>query len=442
MDPDELETEPKFSEVFTRNYNVCEVLDLIADYCDGIEQCRGKTVAAVFGVTQAGKSTTINALAHGALTLKARRRNQCTFALPDDIPKEKQAEMGTGTVGCTKAPKCFSLGGEGDEVLLLDTRGFFDERYPNEMIASSILTQVALDEAKEVKLIFLQRCECFFGGHVGMGPFGRMFGNLVRSNDIPALFLFNDYRWPIDASSDEEKVKKVIEEMKDEWKNTEEAKNNQLTEAVSRIIVRILQSPQNPVAGLNYRPEQVIDIALGKMKHAGTEVEEEAFHKLNQIIKDDEEYKSEQKKMLYLEAMTKAFNGSVSDNCFSSTIKFIRSKVKGIGSSISSSLTMASPEQQKLAAVPVQQQSASPAATAQQAQPAQRAPSPVRRAPPQPPQRAPSPVRRPPPQPPQRTPSPTGAKQEPQPAQRAPSPVRRASPQPPQRTPSPTAARQ
>jgi len=220
---------------FTRDYNVIDVLDLIAQYCERIKECKGKTVAAIFGVTQAGKSTTINALAYGPLTVKKRVRDQVEYSCPRYVPVELQSKMGTGRTGCTKAPECFALGGLGDEVILLDTRGVFDDRYINEMIASSILTQIALDGAREVKLVFLQQSRSFFGGHVGMMPFSTMFGDFVKSDNINALFLFNNYTEAVDGVGGQKYVD-IMDEFTEQMAQTKAERDKQVDEAIERIV--------------------------------------------------------------------------------------------------------------------------------------------------------------------------------------------------------------
>lgn len=305
------------SAEFTKNYNVIKVLDLIAEYCAGVEQCKGKTVAAIFGLTQVGKSTAINALAHGALEQNTQRWGVCEYKVPGGVPKEKQAEMGTGTVGCTKAPKCFTLGGDGGyEVLLLDTRGLFDERDPNEMVASSILTQAALYHAAHIKLVFLQRCEGFFEGHVGMMTFGTPFGRFIKSNDIPALFLFNKFPsklMPAGIDTTVEKLKYINDEMIKKMADTEVEKDQQMKEAIARIIKRILSKPNCPVAELKakYTVDQIIKMMLGAVSLSSITSEQQMLETLDQLVKDDPEFLEEQKKMLYIDAMSKAFRQTV-----------------------------------------------------------------------------------------------------------------------------------
>jgi len=296
---------------FTRDYNVIDVLDLIAQYCERIKECKGKTVAAIFGVTQAGKSTTINALAYGPLTVKKRVRDQVEYSCPRYVPVELQSKMGTGRTGCTKAPECFALGGLGDEVILLDTRGVFDDRYINEMIASSILTQIALDGAREVKLVFLQQSRSFFGGHVGMMPFSTMFGDFVKSDNINALFLFNNYTEAVDGVGGQKYVD-IMDEFTEQMAQTKAERDKQVDEAIERIVKRILSVPKNPVAELStkYSTRDIIDMMFGRKAAPASDHEQELLQDLNLLVADDDEYKEEIKKMLYIEAMNNAFRRS------------------------------------------------------------------------------------------------------------------------------------
>ena len=228
-------------------YDVRQVLKILAEHRNEIEGCKGKTVVGVFGLQQVGKSTTINALTLGPLR-KVTASGETVFIPVGKTVKREVAESGSGRVGCTKTPNVYPID---DEMVLLDTRGFFDERNPNEMVAATLLTEMALKQAKCVKLIFLQRVASVLKGGVGMRDFGVAFGKLVKNEDIPAIFVFNNCPAnPAFRKKGEILQDAVLRCLKEEWNSYWVQHEKEKEQYMLRIISRLRSTMTGDVANL------------------------------------------------------------------------------------------------------------------------------------------------------------------------------------------------
>jgi len=283
------------------DYDVKEVLKIVAEGGKDIESCTGKDVIAFFGLQQVGKSTTINALKFGPLKIKSRARSG---NVAYDLPPGASA-VGNGRIGCTKSPAGYPID---DDLVLLDTRGFFDVRYPNEMVAATILTDMALRHAKSVRLVFLQRIDNFLNGHAGMRTFGEIFGKFVKNDSIPVLFLFNNCRFEVSGEG-EEKQRNIVEELKNLWKEIISEQKELWTDTMKRVIQRIRVTNSKPELNklFTYDNEQLLQIMLGEKTVKFSEEENRLFSELVKMIQNDAEFVKLDEECRYLRAMKKAF---------------------------------------------------------------------------------------------------------------------------------------
>ena len=290
---------------------MCEVLKIIAKESSRLCQAGEEvTVVAFFGEQQKGKSTTINALVHGVLEKGEvdYASGNVTYTVPKGREKGPVAESGTGMIGCTRLPYLYQ---QGDDLLLLDTRGFFDEKHKNEMVAATIMTEATLRRAKgNVKLVFLQRVEDFAGGLSGMQDFGKMYGKLVSSDSVPAMFLLNNWRVPTNKIG-EEHHRYVKERIKQSWDKIVELYNDEWTERVMDIFERLdkLSQNQGDLFGVlfdNFTYDQLWTM-MGQKDTPLDETEQVLLNELKEIILKDEEFTQMCEKYRYLEALQKAF---------------------------------------------------------------------------------------------------------------------------------------
>jgi len=289
------------------NYNVAEVLKIVNKKGDDIEVCQGKDVVVFFGVQQVGKSTSINTQIVGPLLkVSCDMFGNITFGPRPDVPKElvnKMAKTGTGSMGCTKAPKAYLLD---DGLVLLDTRGMFDVRYPNEMIASIILTQKALKLAKSVRVVFLQRVKSLQEGVVGMRPFGEVFGKLVTDDNIPALFLFNGF--PAEGGG-EERQNSVMTLLVDKWKEKYEEYEVFWSEMMDRVIQRIKATSGKRFENVfkKLSKEDFRKMVRGEEPEHNLD-KDPRFAELIRLVMNDDEFRKNSEEYRYLKVMKKAFD--------------------------------------------------------------------------------------------------------------------------------------
>lgn len=163
-------------------------------------QATGKDLVIFMSTSQVGKSTTINALLNGALEYRETPDGMVVFEVPQtSLPKAKMGEPGGRS--CTTLPSTYTR--RESPFVFLDTRGFFDSgRNTNGEIAASILNEMAVRDARSVRLVFLERYDTVKRGIVQFGRVGEVLGKIVKNDSVPVLFLFNGfYPEPRDGAS-------------------------------------------------------------------------------------------------------------------------------------------------------------------------------------------------------------------------------------------------
>jgi len=233
-------------------YDVKEVMRLLAEGQQDITICNGKHVILLCGKLQTGKSTTINALKHGPLIEGEDEKGFPTFSIPDQekIPLDDIAGIGNGISGCTKGPKGY-LFPFGKDMVIVDTRGFFDNRDVNEEAACALLMTNVLERARSVRLVFMISCDQFMQGEIGMRDCGQVIGEILNGYKAPALFLFNYYRAKTKAEfksmpdDPTELQKYVFDKMKVLWKAVMRDNKKQTDLLYAKTAAKILSSWKN-----------------------------------------------------------------------------------------------------------------------------------------------------------------------------------------------------
>jgi len=304
------------------NYDVCQVLSIVAKYGGGVNACKGKDVIAIFGEQQSGKSTTINALTLGPLGvgIDGDDWEHAVYAPPCGTPVSRVASMGSGMIGCTPAPKGYPLG----DKMILDTRGLFDIRYPNEMVAATILTEIALKEAKSIRLVFLMNINSKFqNGFVGMQAFGEMFGKLVKDPNIPILFLFNN---PPPSRSQRKPAKgkaaqqAMLNRLCSWWDKIYNTYQNEMKNFTVEVLVK-LRTNYTRDDKLNYEQKQKLsrlferhsiehlaEMLIGTKALSSSPEDMNVLKFLRDTIRNDQQYQTREQDTLYIEIMKKGFD--------------------------------------------------------------------------------------------------------------------------------------
>jgi len=238
--PHSKESFRKSSNVSGDEYRMRKVFELIEMNENCFSSCEGKNVIVLMGKTQAGKSVTINALHFGCLTKTRLGKDRYKFDLPSGCEAGEGAETGDGMGSCTKLPAGYVYG---EDTVLLDTRGFFDTTMtPIDEAAASVLMELVLRKAKSVKLVLLQRCSEFFSGLIGMQLLGEVFGKVVTCDDVPVMYLFNDYK-PDDidemqkmmAMKPDEKQKYIMDRLVKDFSVVEKGAQKNIDALVKRL---------------------------------------------------------------------------------------------------------------------------------------------------------------------------------------------------------------
>lgn len=184
--------EPQLSK-----YAISRVISLVAQGEKSIADCTGKDLVIFIGGTQVGKSTTINSLL--GVQMKKNRDGSISSAptfdptAPDAPTVALMGKLEEGGRSCTEFPALYTH--PSSPFCFLDTRGFFDIRRDAESdTASSILMEMAVKRARNVRLVHLGRFDHFNEGLAGFSRFGEMLSDIVVSDDVPIFFLFNYYR--------------------------------------------------------------------------------------------------------------------------------------------------------------------------------------------------------------------------------------------------------
>lgn len=167
-----------------------KVIDLVTEGEKRIVPTSGKDLILIIGKTQTGKSTLINAL----LGVHFEEQEDETLAAvpPESIIAPVGSKQGGG-VSCTKWPALYvsSTSNTG----FLDTQGFFDMRGDREAnIASSILMEMAINQAKSVKVVCLIKYSSIKDGMSDFHQIGEEISRIIRKDDAPIFFLFNRFQ--------------------------------------------------------------------------------------------------------------------------------------------------------------------------------------------------------------------------------------------------------
>lgn len=177
-------------KVWAAQDRTADVVKIVLDQKKYI-QATGKDLVIFMSTSQVGKSTTINVLLNGALEYRETPDGMVVFEAPQtSLPKAKMGEPGGRS--CTTLPSTYTK--DGSPFVFLDTRGFFDSgRNTNGGIAASILNEMAVRDARSVRLVFLERYDTVKRGIVQFGRVGEVLGKIVKNNSVPVLFLFNGF---------------------------------------------------------------------------------------------------------------------------------------------------------------------------------------------------------------------------------------------------------
>jgi hypothetical protein len=183
---------------------ITSITQLVLENEFRIGNVEGKDLVIFLGLAQVGITSTINAL----MGTKYKLVNKC---LETENGSSNVFETGArGGESCTKFPqRCSHPDGK---VVFLDTRGFFDtSKNREEEIASSILIEMAVNKAKSVRLVVLERYADISGGLVRFSRLGEIISKLAVRIDgsrfIPVLFVFNRFSCGDDEKSMEEYLK-------------------------------------------------------------------------------------------------------------------------------------------------------------------------------------------------------------------------------------------
>ena len=156
----------------------------------GAECCIGKKVTAVFGETQVGKSTVINAWKGIPFVLKDGKVVTADGRKPP-------APIGANGVSCTMHPVVYPT--DDEDFVFFDTVGWKGNEDKEITLASKILLDMGLSSATEIRFVFLSSCVDFARGASKMLEFVKNFSELI-SKPVPVFWLFNRYH-----SDDEDK---------------------------------------------------------------------------------------------------------------------------------------------------------------------------------------------------------------------------------------------
>ena len=156
----------------------------------GAECCVGKKVTAIFGETQIGKSTVINAWKGIPFVWKDGKVETADG-------RDPPAPIGANGVSCTMHPVVYPT--EDEDFVFLDTVGWKGNEDREITLASKILLDMGLSSASEIRFVFLSSCVDFARGASKMLEFVKNFSELINK-PVPVFWLFNRYH-----SDDEDK---------------------------------------------------------------------------------------------------------------------------------------------------------------------------------------------------------------------------------------------
>lgn len=169
-------------------YTIQEVFKLVIEGEKIISQAKGKDLILFVGKTQVGKSTTINSL----LGVNFKYSGNRVAADPPESILAPIGDVKNGGVSCTIYPRVYIS--ENSDKCYLDTQGFFDNRRNKVIIiASKIIMQMAINQAKSVRAVVL--CN-YYDIEVGLAEYdklGEELSNFFKSDNAPVYFLINRF---------------------------------------------------------------------------------------------------------------------------------------------------------------------------------------------------------------------------------------------------------
>ena len=139
----------KILKNLSEDVNLKDEMDLVIEGEKYIEDTNGKDIIIFIGGTQIGKSTTINAL----LGVPFKKQNGKLIPQKELIAKIGASD--NGGVSCTIFPALYCAD---HYTYFLDTQGFFESRN-SAIAASSILMEMAIKDAKSIRIVFLGNYE-------------------------------------------------------------------------------------------------------------------------------------------------------------------------------------------------------------------------------------------------------------------------------------------
>lgn len=171
-------------------FNFENIFSLIVQN-ENLIETKGKDVVAFLGISQSGKSTAINVLNGAKYTIN----RDDSLTLINDKPIKLAEIGGKSGISQTDFPRTYI----NDNLVLLDTQGFFDTReaHDDKEIVGSILLEMAIKNAKSVRAICVINYDHFKTGIVGMDKDGDVISRLFINNEdlmVPIFFLFNRYQ--------------------------------------------------------------------------------------------------------------------------------------------------------------------------------------------------------------------------------------------------------
>lgn len=177
-----------------KSFNFQEIYQLVVDNEQNMNT-EGKDVIIFLGVSQTGKSSTINALRGVKFDFDGD-----FLKVVDDSKVAKVAGMGKQDgISHTKTPSIYPV----DNFLLIDTQGLYDtkeDEYVDKYeVSGSYLIQMAIEKAKSVRCICMVKYSDLAGGVVEFNKIGKFLQRFficvpkVETDFVPIHFLFNKY---------------------------------------------------------------------------------------------------------------------------------------------------------------------------------------------------------------------------------------------------------
>lgn len=185
------------------NFNFQEIYDIVAQNEEKMK-VNEKELVIFLGISQCGKSTTINSL-RGAKF----EPDGIFLSVKKESNIQNLAKMGgKDGISTTKIPDLYQFG---DNIVLLDTQGLCDTNEDKVIdkyeVSGSYLIQMAIESAKSVRCICVINCSDFFKGIVKINDIGKFIQNFFscvpKENHefVPIHFLFNQFHFANFAQS-------------------------------------------------------------------------------------------------------------------------------------------------------------------------------------------------------------------------------------------------